>query len=61
MCLDVLDYSESYDTNISKFFFPRKHSFLSEEAKIEKIDSYQRVNIRIGKFASSAEYRMGNN
>ena len=32
--LDVLEYSEYSDTNISKFFFPRKHSFLSEEAKI---------------------------
>ena len=34
--LDVLDYSEYSDTNISKFFFSRKHSFLNEEAKYEK-------------------------
>ena len=30
--LDVLDYSEYSDTNIS-IFFSQKHSFLSEEAK----------------------------
>ena len=30
--LDVLDYSEYSDTNISNFF-SRKHSFLNEEAK----------------------------
>ena len=31
--LDVLDYSEYSDANISKFFFSRKHSFLNKEAK----------------------------
>ena len=31
--LDVLDYSEYSDTNISKKKISRKHSFLSEEAK----------------------------
>ena len=31
--LDVLDYSEYSDTNISKNKISRKHSFLSEEAK----------------------------
>ena len=31
--LDVLDYSEYSDTNISKKKFSRKHSFLSEESK----------------------------
>ena len=31
--LDVLDYSEYFDTNISNFFFSRKHSFLNEKVK----------------------------
>ena len=31
--LDVLDYSEYSDTNISNIFFLRKHSFLTEEEK----------------------------
>ena len=31
--LDVLGYSEYYDINILEFFFSRKHSFRSEEAK----------------------------
>ena len=33
--LDVLDYSEYSDTNISKKKSSRKHSFLSEEAKMK--------------------------
>ena len=41
--LDVLDYSECSDTNISKKKFSRKHSFLSEEAKGTK----NRILIRI--------------
>ena len=33
--LDVLDYSEYSDTNISKkFFFTKTYSFLNEEAKM---------------------------
>ena len=37
---DVLDYSEYSDTNISKFFFPQKHSFLSKEAtSVESIET----------------------
>ena len=39
---DVLDYSEYSDTNISKnFFFSRKHSFLSQEAKWKIYKSIQ--------------------
>ena len=34
--LDVLDYSEYSDTNISKKKFSRKRNFLSEEAKEKK-------------------------
>ena len=35
--LDVLDYSEYSDTNISKTIFSRKHSFLNEEAKVKNV------------------------
>ena len=31
---------------------------LKQKIKIEKIDLYRRANMRIGKIASSAEYRM---
>ena len=34
--LDILDHSECSDINIS-IFFPRKQSFLSEDAKINHI------------------------
>ena len=35
---DVFDYSEYSDTNILKFFFSRKHNFLSEEAKANEME-----------------------
>ena len=36
----------------------RTYKSLKQEIKIEKIDLYQRANMRIDKIASSAEYRM---
>ena len=35
--IGVLEYYEYSDTNIANFFFPRKHSFISEEAKVMKV------------------------
>ena len=34
------------------------HESLKKEIKIEKIDLYERADMRIGKIASSAEYQM---
>ena len=52
--LDVLDHSEYSDTNISDFFFSRKHSFLNEKAKCS--ENLRDGNIVMNNFALVIQY-----
>ena len=43
---------------MADFVILKVTNFQMKKMKIEKIDLYHRANMRIGKIASSAEYRM---
>ena len=55
MAADVSNLKINERTNIAR---PNLHESLKEEIQIEKIDLYQKENIRIGEIAGSAEYTM---